>query len=265
MAPRGVPRSGGGAPVPPLQPYRGRFMAISMPAGWRVQDETQYGIDVTSGDRSMGVGFGWFQNPFKRADVYAMETLNQYYPGARILNSGWLPAPQGWQIAAVEFEGIVKGVPVHGVERYAIGQGVALSTGWTSGPKVWEQVHATLEAVATTVQIQPAAAAQVGADIRRQLASYPPVRSSVPASSSGGSTPDRSYLNDWARQDKQSQDWSDGMRDQERVVSPSTGERYIVGTNQWDPAGADGPGYYRPVPGGGAERLQAQDPNTPAD
>ena len=122
----------------------------------------------------------------------------------------------------------------------------------------------TVEAVAATVQIQPAAAAQVSADIRRQLASYPPVRSSVPATTGGSSAPDRRYLNDWARQDKQSQDRSDAMLDQERTTSPSTGETYIVPTNAWNPSGPDGPGYYRPTPGGGSERLQAQDPATPA-
>jgi len=243
-----------------LQPYRGRFMALGMPAGWKVSDETQYGIDIIAGDGLAGFGFGWFQNPFKRADVYVVESLRQYFPDTRIINSGFPPAPPGWQIAVAEFEGTQRGQPIHGIARMAIGQGVALSSGWQASPKVWEQLRPTLEAIAASVQIQPAAVAQVGADIRRQLASYPPVRSSVPASSGGGSTPDRRYLNDWAAQDRQSQQRSDAMLDQERATSPTTGETYVVPTNAWNPSGPDGPGYYRPTPGGGAERLEQQDP-----
>ncbi len=263
MAARQSSPSSGGS-VQPLQPYRGRFMAAKLPAGWRVQDETQYGIDVTSADRSMGAGFGWFMHPFKRADVMAMEAINTYYPGVRILNAGWEPAPEGWQVARVEFEGQPRGVPTHGVERVAIGKGIALTTGWTSGPKVWDSVHATLEAVAGSVEIQQAAVAQVGADIRRQIASYPhPAPSS--SSSSSSSKPDRRYLNDWARQDKESEQRSDAMLDQERAISPSTGETYVVPTNAWNPNGPDGAGYYRPTPGGGQERLEPKDPNAPAD
>ena len=243
-----------------LQPYRGKFMALSMPAGWKVSDETQYGIDIISGDGLAGFGFGWFQNPFKRADVYVVDSLRQYFPDTHIVKSGFPPAPPGWQIAVAEFEGTQKGYPIHGIARMAIGQGVALSSGWQASPKVWDQLQPTLEAIAASVQIQPAAVAQVNADIRRQLASYPPVRSSVPASSGGSTTPDRRYLNDWAEQDRQSQRRSDYMLDQERTTSPSTGETYVVPTNAWNANGPDGPGYYRPTPGGGAERLEQQDP-----
>ena len=73
------------------------------------------------------------------------------------------------------------------------------------------------------------------------------------ASSSG------SPMSEWGQkqqgQDKIDQGWSDSMRGQDRVTSPSSGEKYVVPWNAWSETGPQGAGYYRQVPGGGVERM----------
>lgn len=267
VAPQGGPKTsvgmpskpmsaGTGAPAKPLQPYQDRFFSLQVPAGWKMANETANGIDMLSADGHVGFGFGYFLNPINvTADGIVMQSLRAYYPQFRVLQSGFPPAPAGWQIAAAEFEGTDHaGKPVHGFLRVAMTAQVVLSHLMVTPPNEWDAEKATLIAIASTVQIQPAAVQQVNANIAAQLRSYPP-----PARASDGhdgSHPDRRYLNDWASQDRNSQNWSDAMLEQERVHS-GDGEHYVVPTNAWNATGPDGPGYYRPTPGGGVERLEA--------
>ena len=103
--------------------------------------------------------------------------------------------------------------------------------------------------------ILPAAVAKVHADIRQQLASYPPIRPSTAGSSTGSSA---SSIGGWeanqAKTDRLHRDFDDGLRDQERATD-ANGEHYIVPTNGWSETGPQGAGYYVARPGGGTERL----------
>jgi hypothetical protein len=272
VAPRGGPstkvpgrgaRPVASAPKPAaMQPYRDRFFAMQLPAGWQTTDESEHGIDMVAKDRSMAFGFGWILNPMLRADQYAVQSLQRFYPNAQVVQQGWQPAPQGWAAAAIEFVATApSGYPMHGVIRVAQGQGVMLSFVWTAGTQIWDQARPTLEAMANSIQIQPAAVAQVQAGIRRQLASYPPVQSSVasaPASSSSGSAWNDSVNARWESEDRINQGWSDAILGQDHTRSPSTGDTYVVPNNAWSDTGPQGAGYYREVPGGGVERLEVQ-------
>ena len=52
-----------------------------------------------------------------------------------------------------------------------------------------------------------------------------------------------------------SQEWEETIGEFNEVESPTTGERFEAPFNAYDPTGPDGPGYYRPLPGGGEEKL----------
>jgi hypothetical protein len=49
--------------------------------------------------------------------------------------------------------------------------------------------------------------------------------------------------------------WSEAILGYENVYSPTTGEHWEVPLNAYDPAGPDGPGYYRAIPNG-FEKLE---------
>lgn len=237
----------------PLVANHGNFISVQMPAGWKTQDESQYGIDLVSADAQLAFGFGWFLNPHEHADVYVIQGLQQYFPGARMLTAGFTASPPGWQVAEAEFEGIVRGAEVHGISRVAVGKGVALTSLWTAPPKRWEEARPTLEAVAATAFLLPAAVAQVSAEARQQLTSYPQVRPSRAPTTAIGGGPD---LGAWelAAHDG----WVGGIFGQERVLLPSTHEIWTVRMNAWSADGPSGPGYYH-----GSERLEATTPTAP--
>ena len=46
----------------------------------------------------------------------------------------------------------------------------------------------------------------------------------------------------------------------DNVQSPTTGQTYQAPLNAWNETGPDGPGYYRPLPGGSSEKLEQVNP-----
>ncbi|MBV8757519.1 MAG: hypothetical protein JO257_09600, partial [Deltaproteobacteria bacterium] len=247
--------------VPQLQAYRGRFFTLGVPTGWRLLDENEHGIDLVANDLSMAMGFGWVLGPiYQTADVVAQQTVAQYYQGMQIVSARWEPAPAGWQVATIEMAGSVNGgPPLRGIVRVAIGGGVMLTGMWTATSAKWPTVRPMLEAMIQSVQIQPAAVAQVGADVRQQLASYPPVHSTYTPMTQSSST---DVMSGWeaqqSAQDRAAQGYDDALLGQDRARSPSTGESYVVPNTAWNATGPQGAGYYRALPGGGAERLDVQ-------
>ena len=242
------------APTEPLQSYRGHYIAMSVPSGWQVSDKTDHGIDLMMANRNAAFSFVWLSGPHQRADVYATRTLERYYRGARVINEAMPPAPPGWQIATIEFT-LNNGYPTHGYVRVAVGAGVALSDAWLIAAEKWDAMNPTLEAMAASVQIQPAAVAQVGGEIRQQLASYPPIKPSTV----GTAADPTNIWSGWSKmEDRQSQGYEDTMLQQDHARSPSTGEGYTVPWNAWSATGPQGAGYYRQVPGGGVERLDVE-------
>ena len=233
--------------VEQMQEYRGRFMAVQRPAGWQITAETDHGIDMIMQNRNAAFDFSYVIQPHGTADVYARREM-QKYQGAQIISAGMQPAPAGWQVAAVEFTANA-GYPTHGYLRVAVGNGVATETTWLIAAEKWDALKPTLVAMASSVQILPAALAQVQSEVRQQLASYPPIQPS--------SAPDRTNIwSSWSKmEDRQSQGYEDTMLQQDHAKSPSTGEAYTVPWNAWSATGPAGAGYYRQVPGGGVERL----------
>ncbi|HEX4452105.1 MAG TPA: hypothetical protein VH143_14600 [Kofleriaceae bacterium] len=230
-----------------MELYRGRFMVVQRPAGWQVTAETDHGIDMIMQNRNAAFDFTYVIQPHGTADVYARREM-QKYQGAQIISAGLQPAPAGWQVATVEFTANA-GYPTHGYVRVAVGNGVATETTWLIAAEKWDALEPTLVAMAGSVQIQPAALAQVRAEVRQQLASYPPIKPT--------SQPDRTGIwSGWSKmEDRQSQGYEDTTLQQDHAKSPSSGETYTVPWNAWSATGPDGAGYYRQVPGGGVERL----------
>lgn len=256
-----VTHVGGRAPASaaiPLRAHAGRYVTVQLPDRWTITTENQHGIDAIAQDHS--AGFSWVYllgTALPRADVYAMQAVQQFHPNAQMIGGGWKPAPAGWALAEVEWQSKENGATLRGVQRVAVGNGALISTSWIAVAPQWERWRPTLETMAASLQVTPAALAQVQADIRRQLASYPPVRP-APAATGGGSSGGggMDLAAKWQNDDRHSQAWSDTMLGQERARSPSTGEEYVVPTNAWSETGPQGAGYYRATPGGGAERLE---------
>jgi hypothetical protein len=222
-------------------------MAVQRPAGWQITAETDHGIDMIMQNRNAAFDFSYVIQPHGTADVYARREM-QKYQGAQIISAGMQPAPAGWQVVAVEFTANA-GYPTHGYLRVAVGNGVATETTWLIAAEKWDALKPTLVAMASSVQILPAALAQVRSEVRQQLASYPPIQPS--------SAPDRTNIwSSWSKmEDRQSQGYEDTMLQQDHAKSPSTGETYTVPWNAWSASGPAGAGYYRQVAGGGVERL----------
>ncbi|HEY8039875.1 MAG TPA: hypothetical protein VIF15_08790 [Polyangiaceae bacterium] len=244
------------APVQPLRPYRGRYFSMSIPAGWKIQDENEHGIDVVSADGSEGAGFGFWINPVEPAGVTLQKNLAQYYPKARVLQSGMVPSPAGWSTAVAEFEG----PGTHGISRVSVSQGTGLTMGWSAAPQKWEGAKATLAAMIASVQILPSAIAKVQADVRAQLASYPhpaPAADLPGAGSSGGAM--SSWDQPESGESRQDRDFDDYIRGQERVTN-AAGEEIVAPTSMWNDTGPQGAGYYQATPGGGVELLTPEAP-----
>ena len=243
-----------------LVPYSGRFFDAAMPAGWKLTDENEHGIDMIAGDGSAGAGFGYSIVPIKTARAYAESGVHPYWPDAHLVDEGPVAAPPGWSVYGVEFAS----ARVHGYLQVAVGRGTVTTTTFTSAPPLWDAKKPTLQAVVASVKILPAAVAKVSADFRQQLASYPhytPPSSTSSGSGSGESASD-SMMASWkAReeaQDRTNLGFDDAIRGQDRAISPTTGEEYVCPNNMWNAEGPQGAGYYRQTPSGGTELLNVE-------
>ena len=197
--------------------------------------------------------------------------VRQYWPGTSIQRAEPLQEAQGWATFEVEFEGLVRGAPVHGISRASVNRGgTAITMAMISTIDGWPSMKATLHAIEASIQITPAAVAGVAQEYRADLARFtpPPMTNSSPTATSPSTSGDSSMASweqDQAAKDKTNQDFDDAIRGQDRAVSPTTGETYICPNNLWSDDGPQGAGYYRALPGGGSELLQTPAPDAPAE
>lgn len=240
------------APTARLKPFQSRYFIGSMPEGWVVKDETANGIDLVSADQTMAVGFGWVSNPVTAPTADVQRFIAQYYPGSRILVQGPISAPNGWQAFAAEFESS----NAHGYSQSSRSNSVSLSTSLLASPARWDAAKPTLAAIARSIQITQNGVNTVNAQVRAHLATLP---RAIPSSSAPSSAM-ASWEARQAVQDRSARNFDDAIRGQDRAISPSTGEEYVVPQSAWNPSGPQGAGYYRAVPGGSAELLTTPSP-----
>ena len=257
-------------PVQLLHPYRGKFYNASLPAGWKPTDEAPTGLDTISGDGHSSAGLG-YQIAYRGTPQQLAQGLaSQYWPGTRIQRAEPLQDAQGWSTFEVEFEGLVRGAPIHGITRGSVNRGgTAITMAMISTIDGWPAMKSTLHAIEASIQVTPAAVAGVAQEYRADLARFapPPMTSSSPTASpsTSGDSSMASWEQDQAAKDKTNQDFDDAIRGQDRAVSPTTGETYICPNNLWSADGPQGAGYYRALPGGGSELLQTPAPDAPAE
>ena len=237
----------------PLKPFSSKFFTGSVPDGWKVKDETANGIDLVSADQGEGVGFGWVQGPMSAPSVLVRQSVARYYPDAHVLWEGPLRGPgPGWVGYGIEFET----AQAHGYWQSFRNQSVELGATMVAAKGRWEASKKTLATIAQSVQITPNAVSTVNAHIRAQMALVPRPAPPHTAASSSSSTGLGGWKSNSDARDRLNQDFTDSILDQERAVSPTTGEEYIVPTSAWNATGPQGAGYYRAVPGGSPELLQ---------
>lgn len=242
------------APSAGLEPFQTKFFVGKMPHGWKVKDEGPNGIDLVSPDQSAGFGYGWVQGSRAVPSQAVRQAVAQYYPDARVVWQGPLRGPgPGWVGYGVEFESD----RAHGYWQGFRNSSIYVGTNVAVAKARWVAEKKLLSEAANSVTMNQTAVNTVNAQIRAQMALIP--KPSPPAHAASAST-SSSGISDWQHdqdvKDRIAQNWSDAILDQERAVSPTTGEEYIVPTSAWNPSGPQGAGYYRATPGGGAELLE---------
>ncbi len=238
-----------------LKPFQTKFFTGKMPDGWKVKGESANGIDIIAADGSAGVGYGWVQGAVTVPSTTVRQAVARYYPTAHVVWQGPLRGPgPGWVGYGVEFESDV----AHGYWQSFRNSAISVDTNVVVAKARWDAEKKMLTEVGQSMQMNQTAVNTVNAQIRAQMALVP--RASPPAPSASASSASSSGMSDWQHdqdvKDRIYQGWSDSILDQERAVSPTTGEEYIVPTSAWNSSGAQGAGYYREVPGGTPELLE---------
>jgi hypothetical protein len=243
-----------------LQRRRGQFFAFSLPEGWSVTSETRNGIDVSSPSREAGVSF-----------AYVTSIPGQSTPeGFRDMTLRSLPSLQGvelrasqdlgtardelgteWSQEASEFTARFEGSRVRGVITVGVGNTQVGSSGGMASIRVaredrYDEFAGVIAAIQRSIVLTSSGSPGAGV--------------TLPPNRPDDNPPTSSYEYRSGVQDRLSQDWQEATMGYENLQSPSTGDRYQVPLNNYDPAGPDGPGYYRPLPGGGSEKLQGAPP-----
>lgn len=242
----------------PLVRRQGQFFAASMPEDWKVTGETQNGIDISAPGDDAGVSFAYVTNipGATDADGFRDYTLGSIpglsdidYAATQDLGTTTDDLGTEWTQRASEFTATFDGRDVRGVVTVAVGNTQYGSSGGLSSIRVaevgkYDEFAGVIAAVQESI-----------------------VLTSAPGGGGGGSgvtlAPNRpddnpltsSYEYRNQVQDRLSQDWQEATMGYENVESPSTGEQYQAPLNSYDPAGPDGPGYYRELPGGGGSEL----------
>jgi hypothetical protein len=228
----------------------------ALPEGWRVDGVTPRGIDLAL-DRTTLVSYAYLTGSFgeQTPESFADLIFGSLGYTVRIVTSEGLGAatdPLGyrWTEKGFEFDGQGGGQALHGVLTVAVGTftlgGYATSNAMASlrqsSPDRWESMAAITAVVQESIRIVDARPGQ-GVLLARN---NPLDSSSILSSYEYKSAVD-------ARLSSQRQEAIMGF---ENVRSPSTGTTYQAPLNAYDPTGPSGPGYYRPLPGGGRELLQ---------
>ncbi|MBI4371853.1 MAG: hypothetical protein HY552_06115 [Elusimicrobia bacterium] len=231
-----------------------------LPEGWRVAGVTSRGLDLDAGDA--GVSFAYMTNA--PGAPTAGQWLDQAaamagYSGINVLAETPLPSardPMGlrWDMLARECEWTFQGRRLRGVLTGAVAgmsmgfyavHSAMLSVRWAQARR-WEEYSGLTAVVQESIRI---AGAQPGRGLML------PKNNPADTSAIMGAWENRQRA-----EDRASARHSEAILGYDEVRSPATGESYQAPLNAWDPAGPDGPGYYRPLPGGGQEKLEPVNP-----
>lgn len=243
----------------PLEQRSGSYFSYVLPPGWKVAGETQNGIDISAPQDAGSVDFGYLVGG---VGTTSAEQVRDFVMGATGITGLEYSTSQDlgevtdqlgtqWQLQATEFEGLFQGSDVHGVITVAAG-----NTGYGS--------YSTMSSIRIAKKSDwdglAAALALVQDSIKISSTSNPGAGVSLPANQPLDDPLTGSYEYRNQVEDRLSQDWQEAIMGYENVESPTTGDQYQAPLNSYDPAGSDGPGYYRELPDGGTERLQESAP-----
>ena len=244
----------------PLRRRQGQFFALSLPEGWSVTGETRNGVDISSPAREAGVSFAYVTNipgestpeGFRDMTLRSLPSLE----GVELSASQELGTTRDelgteWSQQASEFTARFEGHEVRGVITIAVGNTQFGSSGGIASIRVaranrYDEFAGVIAAIQRSIVVTASGSPGAGVTLPPNRPDDNPLTSS------------NEYRS--GVEDRLSQDWQEAIMGYENVQSPSTGDRYQVPLNNYDPAGSDGPGYYRPLPGGGSEKLQDAPP-----
>lgn len=233
-------------PWGPLVPkYEGGF-SYQAPASWNSTGSQGDGVTAavaTAPADDAAAVFVFMLTRFQPTEDQLISTLFASYG----INAGFQPSAESLPGASLyEFSGVIGGQNGRGMvairkETYmtffAFYVSMAMST-----VESWDLVKSTVAQIASTGTVT---------DASSNLSQLPAMPNLSVENVFGNSvTQSASYRS--AVEEQASQNWSEAMRGYVTVESPSTGDRWDVPLNSYNPAGG---GFYRSLPGGGSEQL----------
>jgi hypothetical protein len=240
----------------PLRRHQGPAFAAALPEDWVVTGETQNGIDISSPGDDAGVSFAYVTNipGSSEPDAFRDFTLGSIpglegveYEATQDLGTVVDSFGTEWSQRATEFSASFEGRDVRGVVSVAVGNTQYGSSGGISSIRIaesgkYDEFAGVIAAIQESILLTSSGGGS-GGDV--SLAPNRPDDNPLTSSQEY-----RDEVND-----QLSQDWQEATMGYENVESPTTGDQYQVPLNNYDPAGPDGPGYYRELPGGGGSEL----------
>lgn len=228
------------------QIHQDQVFTAAIPLGWSVTSEGQDAIDVT-GDGGRAVASYLLTLTPAGAGVTTPRSLLRYVFGQvhiqidRILSSTDLPSQQEANGSVqgqeyLEFLGRYQGKPVHGLVYALSDAGTAgasgvLRLGLASAGR-WNADNSALIHVMGSIQHNFTQDIEQWAHLNRQ----------------------------WQEFDRTTQQFDNVLNGVDVVRDPSTGTLYEAPYDAYDPAGPDGPGYYRDAGAGILQKLQTVQP-----
>ena len=248
-------------PWGPLVSGRDSSFTFQAPDSWTSNVSSSYGdspstsITINAPDDTAAVAFLYNlgRNGVSDTKEFARTAMRLSYSiNASLSNYQKLDG----DIDAYDFSGTFQGKSVRGavavkVEPYqtffAHYVGVQIANA-----DLWDTYAPTLNTIQASIRLT---------DASREVSSLPPLPNySTEQLFGSNNRPSGSAITSSSKyadevEDAASDNWASAMRGYETTESPSTGNRYDVPINAWDPHGEDGAGYYRSLPGGGVEKL----------
>lgn len=248
-AARPDPAASGGSPWGPLEAGNAGTFSFEAPQSWNASPSsggTGSSIALTAPANDAAVGFIFDLGRYSATQQQLIDTVFSAY-GIQATLGGSSTAANGATV--YDMSGTIGGGSMRGMIAVLTVPYLTFFANYVTlvvtAPEQWDQNEPTLTAIANSILLTDASGPLT------QLPAMPDL--SIEAVFGNTVTSSREYRN--AVEDRASEEWAEAMRGYETVESPTTGERWDVPLNAWDPAGPYGAGYYRTLPGGGGVEL----------
>jgi hypothetical protein len=233
-------------PWGPVVPRRDQMFSFVAPSSWsstvqQGDSNSQITLVAPGNDAALVFIFSLFR--YQPDEEFLVRTLLQSFGISAAPQRSSTPA-QGASL--YEFSGVINGQNGRGTIAIRIVPYLTFFANYvtiaTATNAMWDAAESTLGKIAASATVTDASA---------NLQQLPPLPN-LSIDNVFGSTFTQSSAYRRAVEDRASENWAEAMRGYVTVESPSTGDRWDVPLNSYNPSGG---GYFRELPGGGVEQL----------